>query len=242
MTLSKALSILILISVFFSCHNNTSTLRVTFKEDQKKLNETEKVLAAEIINNAETEIRELLPKLPDSIEVNIEVVDWNLEAIGGVTGRTMRNSPPLVEIQISDTYSKGITHAINTCLKETIFHEFHHLYRGWAIEDNTFDIGIPIAAVNEGLAVVFAEDYAGKTSEANDPPEEEIAEAWAKEIMALPKNANYQKWMFNHPDGREAIGYRTGNYLIRKAMLNSGKNILELGEYTPKQLLKLAGY
>ncbi len=48
--------------------------------------------------------------------------------------------------------------------------------------------------------------------------------------------------MFEHPDGRLAIGYRTGNFLIRKAIAKSGKNIIELSENTPDQILKLAGY
>ncbi len=55
------------------------------------------------------------------------------------------------------------------------------------------EYGIAIAAINEGLAVVFAEEYSGHISDANKPPQEVIADSWAKEIMALPKNADYRK-------------------------------------------------
>ncbi|HBZ38760.1 MAG TPA: hypothetical protein DEO59_09890 [Balneola sp.] len=61
--------------------------------------------------------------------------------------------------------------------------------------------------------------------------------------MALPLDANYAQWvMGEHPDGRNYIGYRAGNFLVRKAMNKSGKNILELSELMPEEIIKLAGY
>ena len=33
-------------------------------------------------------------------------------------------------------------------IRATIFHEFHHLLRGWAIQDNKFRYEIPNALVN----------------------------------------------------------------------------------------------
>jgi hypothetical protein len=59
------------------------------------------------------------------------------------------------------------------------------------------------------------------------------------EILALPINANYQHWMFQHPDGRESVGYRTGNYIVRKALAASGKNILELSELPPNEIFNI---
>jgi hypothetical protein len=215
---------------------------VTFTEDGGKFTTSEKELIRETVLESEQEIRPLIPTLPDSITVSLEIVDWDLDVVGGVTGRTESNSPPLVMIQISDKYPGGITNAVHVALKHTIYHEFHHLYRGWAIQDNKYGPGISTAAINEGLAVVFSEEYTGKAMEADTPPEAAIAEQWAEEIRSLPLNANYQHWMFQHPDGRQAVGYRTGNYLIRKAMTNSGKDVLELSELTPDEIYKLAGY
>ena len=48
--------------------------------------------------------------------------------------------------------------------------------------------------------------------------------------------------MFEHPDGRSAIGYRSGNFLVRKAMEKTGENIITLSKRTPEEILKLAGY
>ncbi|WP_228236037.1 DUF2268 domain-containing putative Zn-dependent protease [Allomuricauda sp. M10] len=215
---------------------------ITFLEEEKPFTTEQKELIQEIIINSEDEIRALLPQLPDSITVAVEIVDWDLEVVGGVTGRTETNSPPFVAIQISEKYPGGITVAAQTALKHTIFHEFHHLSRGWAIQDNKYGPGINIAAINEGLAVVFSEEYTHQYLETDSPPQEQIAEQWANEILTLPTDANYQHWMFEHPDGRQSIGYRTGNFIIRKAMKISGKNVLELSKNTPDELWKLAGY
>lgn len=243
----KSIKILLLFTTLLlinSCKNQPQPLgaTITFKEGESSFTSEQKELIQEIITNSEVEIRALLPQLPDSITVAVEIVGWDLEVVGGVTGRTETNSPPFVAIQISEKYPGGVTAASQTGLKHTIFHEFHHLSRGWAIQDNRYGPGIPIAAVNEGLAVVFSEEYTHQSMEADSPPEAAVAEQWMKEIQALPIDANYQHWMFEHPDGRQSIGYRTGNYIIRKAMANSGKNVLELSKNTPDEIWNLVGH
>ena len=220
---------------------NSGKVNIVFQEDGKKFTELQKDYIRELIITSENEVRDLLPKLPDSIKVIVENVDWDLDIVGGVTGRTETNSPPLVMVQISSKYREGIIDSVNSALRSTIFHEFHHLSRGWAIQDNKFSYGIPNAMVNEGLAVAFTEIYTGSVSEVNSYTDE--ADNWVKEILVLPLDASYSDWvMGEHPDGRTYIGYRTGNYLIRKAMGMSGKNILEMSELTPNEIIKLSGY
>ncbi|MFT7553665.1 MAG: hypothetical protein ACI9BV_004003 [Rhodothermales bacterium] len=43
--------------------------------------------------------------------------------------------------------------------------------------------------------------------------------------------------MMEHPDGRTAIGYRVGRYVIHQAAAASGKNVLELSELSPEEIL-----
>ena len=69
-------------------------------------------------------------------------------------------------------------------LTRTMYHEMHHLARGWTILGNQFGPGIAIAAVNEGLAEVFAEIESGVELASSEYPPE--ADAWAREILALP--------------------------------------------------------
>jgi len=246
MNILRSLLIIISVLCIISCNSNAkkspiAKVDVVFQEDSLKFTESQKVFIREVINNSEEEVRNLLPNLPDSIKVIVENVDWNLDIVNGVTGRTETNSPPLVLVQISHNYKGGVIDSVYQGIKSTIFHEFHHLSRGWAIQDNKFSYGIPNAMVNEGLAVAFTEIYTGNINEVNAYTDE--ADNWVKEILALPLDANYAEWvMGEHPDGRTYIGYRTGNFLVRRAMNNSGKSILELSNLAPKEIIQLAGY
>ena len=241
----KTLKILILFSVvtILSCNSKKSQLKggVVFQEESYKFTEAQKATIKEFIVKTEKEVKTLLPKLPDSINVIVELVDWDLDTVGGVTGRTESNNPPVVAIQLSKNYREGIVDSLKSGIRSTIYHEYHHLSRGWAIKDNKFSYGIPNAMVNEGLAVAFAEQYTGAVYEANSYTDQ--AHYWVKEILELPLNANYSNWvMGEHPDGRTYIAYRTGNYLIQKAISLSGKNILELSELMPEDIINIAGY
>jgi hypothetical protein len=52
----------------------------------------------------------------------------------------------------------------------------------------------------------------------------------------------FGQWMYAHPDGRAVIGYRTGAYLVKKAMKRSGKDNFEISKMSVKAIYKLAGY
>jgi hypothetical protein len=246
MNLLRTLILTIPLLLIISCNSNAkkspiAKVDVVFQEDSLKFTESQKVFIREVISNSEEEVRNLLPNLPDSIKVIVENVDWNLDIVNGVTGRTETNHPPLVLVQISNNYQGGVIDSVYQGIKSTIFHEFHHLSRGWAIQDNKFGPGISNAMVNEGLAVAFTEIYTGNIIDVNSYPEE--ADNWVKEILALPPDASYAQWvMGEHPDGRTYIGYRTGNFLARRAMNISGKNILELSSLMPNEIIELARY
>lgn len=246
MNILRSLVLIISVLCIISCNSNSKkspivNMDVVFQEDSLKFTESQKIFISKVISKSEEEVRKLLPNLPDSIKVIVENVDWNLDIVSGVTGRTETNNPPLVLVQISNNYKGGVIDSVYQGIKSTIFHELHHLSRGWAIQDNKFSYGIPNAMVNEGLAVVFTEVYTGNINEVNAYTDE--ADNWVKEILALPLDASYSDWvMGEHPDGRTYIGYRTGNFLIRRAMNNSGKSILELSELMPNEIIKLAGY
>ena len=246
MNILRSLVLIIPVLCIISCNSNSkkspiANVDVVFQEDSLKFTEPQKVFILEVIRNSEEEVRNLLPNLPDSIKVIVENVDWNLNIVNGVTGRTETNHPPLVLVQISNNYQGGVIDSVYQGIKSTIFHELHHLSRGWAIQDNKFSYGIPNAMVNEGLAVAFTEIYTGNINEVNTYTDE--ADKWVKEILALPLDASYSDWvMGEHPDGRTYIGYRTGNFLVRKAMIKSRRSILELSELMPNEIIKLAGY
>jgi len=188
MKIIRNLALIIPVLCIISCSSNSkksqlTNVNVVFQEDSIRFTEPQKDFIRELIINSESEVRNLLPKLPDSINVIVENVDWDLDIVGGVTGRTETNSPPLVMVQISNNYQDGIIDSVHSALKTTIFHEFHHLTRGWAIQDNKFSYGIPNAMVNEGLAVAFTEIYTGNLNETNAYTNE--ADSWVQEILNL---------------------------------------------------------
>lgn len=243
----KALLLMLLITNFqVKALTQTSSkkgLDISFKDKKNRFTKAHKKLITKIAIRSEKEVRKLLPNLPKDIKLTIMLIDRKIDGVGGVTGRTNRHNPKGdVIIQLSTMYLGGIKAAAKRGLRAVIYHEFHHLSRGWAIMDNKFGQGIDIAAANEGLAVVFSEVYTKVAERDNQPPKAKEADKWVKEVLMLPKNANYGKWMFRHSDGRIAVGYRSGNYLIRKAMKNSGKTVLELSKLSPKEIYKLAGY
>ena len=220
--------------------DGSSSLTIVFEDGEETgFSDDEKQLITDLISDAEEEVRALLPTLPDVIEVTAMAIDRNVDIVGGVTGRA--NAPGKVQVELSSVFRGGISAAAHSALSSTIFHEFHHLDRGWTIQGNKFGAGIPIAAVNEGLASVFAEKYTGVYFEAAYSYPEDAAE-WLQEILALPVDADYSTWMMGeHPDGRNSIGYRVGRYIVHKAIVNSGKNILELSSLTPEEILGLVG-
>jgi hypothetical protein len=243
------LAIVLLIVVQISCYKgqhiaqstkaspeNNATLSILFDDaGENRFSDEDKQLITDIIIQSEKKVRKLLPALPKEIEVTAVLIDRNVDIVGGVTGRA--DAPGVVLIELSRVFPGGVSAAAQSALSSTIFHEFHHLERGWTIQGNKFGAGIPIAAVNEGLASVFAEEYTGVYyEEAYSYPED--AFKWLEEILSLPRDANYSTWMMGeHPDGRNSIGYRVGRYITHQAMAISGKNIIELSKLSPDEIL-----
>jgi hypothetical protein len=181
-------------------------------------------------------VNDLLPGLDERIRVTVVTIDRDLDPVGGVAGRA--DAPGEVLIELSVRYPGGVGAAVRSGLPSVLYHEFHHLVRGWTIRENRFGPGIPVAMVNEGLASVFADTYSGTTFERFDYPDN-VAE-WLDELLELPVDADYNMWMNDHPDGRVAMGYRTGRYVIHEALRRSGRSILELSELSPEAILALA--
>lgn len=236
------LALLAVSQATFAQPESSPNLIISFQDSTYSFTPEEKRVVTEVIETSARDIRRLLPSLPGIIDFTVEIIDRNIDIVGGVTGWSQAHSPEgEIRIQLSNAYPGGVTGAARAGLASAVYHEMHHLARGWTLTGNRYGPGIATAAVNEGLAVVFAEIYTGVSQEGNSYPPE--ADSWVREILTLPKDADYMKWVSGvHPDGRTFIGYRAGNYLIRKALSSSEKTILELSGMTPEAILALAGY
>lgn len=213
-------------------------LEIVFENNKYRFTPRQRVVAQRIIIQSSEKVRTLLPSLPSQIKVSLLITNENLNEIGGVNGVALRNNPAEVVIAISRTYPGGILTAVKKSLSVIIFHEFHHLSRGWAYHDNAFETNILNASINEGLAIVFAEKYTGISLARFNCPHE--INHWIREIRALPKNANFDHWMFEHPDGRSAIGYKVGKHLVEIILRNTRKSIVEVSKYSPEEILQIA--
>jgi uncharacterized protein YjaZ len=215
----------------------TATLQITFDDREGgQFSDADKLLIRKIVAEAEKKVRMLLPTLPVVIEVTVVIINRNIDVVGGVTGRA--NAPGMVLLELSNVFPGGVSAAARTGLASSVFHEFHHLDRGWTIQGNKYGPGIPIAAVNEGLASVFAEEFSGiYFEEAYGYPDD--VHQWLEEVLALPADADYNTWMNMHPDGRTAIGYRLGRYIVHQATAISGMNVIELSKVDPDEILEM---
>ena len=204
-------------------------------EGSLAISASDQELVRQTLWGAVESVRRLLPSLPRDIHVSVVPVDRDLSSVGGVAGRA--DAPGEVLIEMSAIYPGGIAAAVRDGLRVAFYHELHHLVRGWTIAENRFGPGIPNAVVNEGLASVFAETFTGTSFERFDYPAD--VRTWLEEILALPVDANYDAWMNEHPDGRIAVGYRVGRYVVHEAMRRSGSSILDLSRRSPAQILRL---
>jgi hypothetical protein len=141
---SAVLLLFMLLSPVSTEAKTSSTLKFTeisFNQDgEYKFSDKQQKNIRNLIVQSHASIQELLVNLPSSItvEIEIEMVDRDLDLVGGVIGKAESNFPSLIIIQISNSYKNGNIDEIRPALESTIFHEFHHLARGWAVRDNKF--------------------------------------------------------------------------------------------------------
>ncbi|MDB4293644.1 DUF2268 domain-containing protein [Maribacter sp.] len=215
-----------------------SYLKIVFEDSEEyQFSTAEKELIKKTAILSDQEIRNLLPSLTKNLTLTVIPVGYDLDIVGGVTGRS--NTPHEVTAEISYLYKDGVSGAVKRTLSGHMYHEFHHVWRGWTLSKNQFEKGISIAAVNEGLADVFSKTYTGVSLEIGNPSDD--IRGWTQEVLELPKDANYNQWMNLHDDGRMAIGYRVGTFIVVFALKNSKMTILELSKLQPKEILKISG-
>lgn len=206
-------------------------------EDKGALSQAERELVQDICSSTEPEIRAHLPELTERIELLVKVGKDVIPLTGELGGAL---APGQVEWKVDHTRDQSVTEIVQARLRATLFHEFHHLVRGWVMRGGdppkTFMHGV----VSEGLATAFERDAAGASPPWGEYPED--VEEWVLELLELPLSASYVDWMFQHPDGRIWIGYRSGTFIADKAMKASAKDAAELVRTPTEEILRMAGY
>jgi len=196
--------------------------------------DTEKALIQEIANDAEVEIRDLLPGLNKKLVLEVEASTFVIPQTGELGAS---QSAARVKWAVDPTRDGGVSKIAKSKLRHTLFHEFHHLVSGYIFADGKPVNSIIDAAVNEGMATVFARDFSGAVVPWADYPES--IDAWVTELQAVSGFEHYDQWMFQHPDGRSWVGYKVGTYLVDRAIRATGKSSVELINASPDEVIKL---
>ncbi|NWO07227.1 MAG: hypothetical protein HLX50_16520 [Alteromonadaceae bacterium] len=190
----------------------------------------------EVCADAEPEIRSLLGYLPENIDLACQTGPSVIPETGEM-GTAI--APNRVGWTVDYRLPGGVATIARTQLRFTLFHELHHLVRGWVmyggVAPNSFMDGV----VSEGLATVFERDFAGREAPWGEYPED--VQNWVTELLELPVSAPYNQWMFQHPDGRRWIGYRAGTYIADQAILASGYSAADLVLISTDEILKMSG-
>ena len=184
---------------------------------------------------AEPEIRALLPGLPGRIELCAET-GRNVLAETGELGTAA--TPGRITWIVDPDRPGGIPVIARSQLRSTLFHEFHHLARGWVKSGGRRWPRMIDAVVCEGLASAFERDFGGRVPPWTRYPDD-VAD-WVDELSTLPPGAPYHPWMFRHPDGREWIGYKAGTFIADRAIAASGRNAAELATTPTDDILRMA--
>ena len=136
--------------------------------------------------------------------------------------------------------SRGVEDLVRERLRPTLYHELHHQARGWLLQGgDKKGTTFMRAVVAEGLATAFERESGDAASPWGDYPSD--VRTWVDELLTLPLDADYARWMFQHPDGRRWIGYRAGTFIADEARRLSGRSAANLVTADAADVLRLAG-
>ena len=231
----------LLLSLIFLCfHSNFCSAAMTLLVDTEGPDGkvyTDKVLTLiqDVADQAEKDVRAYFPNLEKEIFLELTTGKYVIPETGEVGAAIDVNR---IRWTVDPNRAERVDKIISQHLRGTLFHEFHHLARGWARMAVEPPIRIIDAAISEGLSVVFQRDYAGTGMGGLEPPEN--IDAWVDEVLMLKDSARYEEWMFQHSDGRRLIGYRVGVYLVDRAIKASKKSVVDLVRTPTDQIVAYA--
>jgi hypothetical protein len=143
-----------------------------------------------------------------------------------------------VSFALDPDQASGSARLMHERLRPALFHECHHLLRGWVRRGGKRRTRFIDGVIHEGLAVAFERDAAGHASPWASYPG--VVRDWVDELLPLPVYVPYAKWMSFHPDGRRWIGYNAGLFIAGRAMAASGLSAAELAQTPCKVILAMA--
>ncbi|WP_447957424.1 DUF2268 domain-containing putative Zn-dependent protease [Vreelandella sp. EE7] len=183
----------------------------------------------------EPKVRAHLPVLADDIELACQTGKTVIPETGEMG---LAISATRVGWTVDGERPQGVADIARQELGYTLFHELHHLARGWVIHRDEPRTTFMEGVISEGLATVFERDVGGRRTPWGDYPAN--VNVWVEELLALPVTAPYFQWMIRHDDGRRWIGYRAGTWIAERAIRASGKSAAALVNVPTNEILAMA--
>ena len=227
-TLLRHCAGLLFIVACSSCGKPTITVQYQIVEEYS-FSRSELSTIQTIANAAVTDVRPLLPGLPDELVLQLGVGDDVIPELGALA--TQANDT--VYWTVDPQRNEGVEAIAKAHLRPALFHELHHMARGPIGLDSLMDL-----VISEGLATAFERDFAGAIYPWSEYPDD--VSDWLAELLALPPSAPRNHWMFRHPDGRRWIGLRAGTYIVDRAITESGKSAAHLVATPTEDIIRVA--
>lgn len=194
------------------------------------------------IKESYEELRLLLPRLPDTMNIEFGTnYDYGED---GVTGSALSSNSMKIGIRIDQEDRASQFARIGTVVK----HEGYHIGQGFYNSDPCSALE---AAIYEGCASVFERDYLGSEPRWADYSmhDEKTLQSWLDEIKIItadqyfePSGETWRKWAFYDPDTDASWRiYKTGTWVVENVMRKSGLNAIELNRLSADEIMNCLG-
>jgi hypothetical protein len=177
-----------------------------------------------------------VPAVPDAIRFELDgrlvIPDWG---VGGMSA-----APDQVLIGVAPSLPEEL---LRVRLRGAVLHECFHVAQGFTADRFADRPVAPLVyAAYEGCASAFERDASG-----DDPPwaryeDEPTMLAWTAELAGTPASDDLSELLFFDPGtSRDYVIYRTGTFLVDRALARTGASFAELAGWTPEQVLDASG-
>ena len=199
----------------------------------------------ELIQAAYSEVRELLPELPESLQIYFD--NWYIIPETGEGG--FAYAPGILTMSFDPDFADKKVQKAH--VRSTVFHESYHLAHGHTYEDAKLPYRHALdSAVYEGCASVFERDstHPDPLPGNYDKCTEQQLQAWTDALAAI-SNEDYKngdtglwiKWaIYDKETGERWRVYKVGAWIVDQALANSGLNVLDLRTKSAEEILALA--
>lgn len=178
------------------------------------------------------EVRELMPELPEVVQIYFDN-DFLYDEIG-VGGFAYDHN--IITISYDDKYPDKKRQERE--LRGIIFHEAYHLAHGFYAQKPAKS---PLhIAVYEGAAGVFQRDVADIEWIGSFDDEAEM-NGWYEKVRQLDNDFDWYKWkVYDEESGKHAILYALGTYIIDRAIRFGKTTIFDLRHKSADEILAIA--